>query len=127
MIKETIIQYRNENPKYSTLLGTVLGELDRITKNPTDEQVIQVIKKMMESNTLIGKTQQTIEENFILSRFLPSQMSVYEIMEIIETEEFASLKECMAYFKGNYAGLYDGKIVNSEFQNYQNYLKINKI
>jgi hypothetical protein len=51
-------------------------------------------------------------------------MSLEDIREVIETEEFSSLKECMSHFKGNYAGLYDGKIVNVEFQNY---LKINKI
>jgi hypothetical protein len=45
MIKDEIIQYRNSNPSYRTLLGTVIGELDRISKTPTDEQVVQVIKK----------------------------------------------------------------------------------
>lgn len=121
MLKQQIIEYRQQNPEYRVLLGTVIGELDRITKNPTDEQVIQVIKKMIDANNLIGQTQKTIEENFVLSKFLPSQLSFDDIKEIIETEQFESLKECMAYFKGNFPGEYDGKLVNQLFKE-----KINK-
>lgn len=119
MLKQQIIEYRQQNPEYRILLGTLIGELDRITKNPTDEQVIQVIKKMIDANKLIGNTQQTIEENFVLSKFLPSQLSSDDIKEIIETEEFESVKECMAYFKGNFPGEYDGKLVNELFRNWK--------
>lgn len=118
MLKQQIIEYRQQNPQYRTLLGTVIGELDRITKNPTDEQVIQVVKKMIDANNEIGKNQQTIEENFILSKFLPSQLSFDDIKEIIETEEFGSIKECMTYFKGNFPGEYNGKLVSELFRNW---------
>ena len=119
MLKQQIIEYRQQNPAYRVLLGTLIGELDRITKNPTDEQVIQVVKKMIDANNLIGQNQQTIEENFVLSKFLPSQLSSDEINEIIETEEFESVKECMTYFKGNFPGEYDGKLVNALFRNWK--------
>ena len=119
MLKQQIIEYRQQNPVYRVLLGTLIGELDRITKNPTDEQVIQVVKKMIDANNLVGQTKETIEENFVLSKFLPSQLSSDEINEIIETEEFESVKECMTYFKDNFPGEYDGKLVNVLFRNWK--------
>jgi len=115
MIKEDVIKYRNENPIYRTLLGTVLGELDRITKNPTDEQTIQVIKKMIESLLLIDGIKEK-EEAFILEKFLPKQLSEQNIIDILKDQQFLSIKECMTFFKANYLGLYDGKLVNKLFQ-----------
>jgi uncharacterized protein YqeY len=116
MIKDQIVEYRNQNPKSRTLLGTVIGELDRITKTPTNEQCVQVIKKMMEANneinTLIAR-----EENFILSMFLPSQLNEIEIKNILDSYCFSSIGECMKYFKDNYPGMYDGKLINKLFKN----------
>jgi len=51
-MKNKIIEYRNTHQESRVLLSTVLGELDRIGKSPTDDQVISVIKKMIESNNL---------------------------------------------------------------------------
>lgn len=112
MIKEQIIQYRNTNLQYRTLLGTLIGELDRISKNPTDEQVIQVVKKMIESNSLVNSNE-TLEENFILSKFLPSQLTDEQIESIIKREKFNSIKDCMTFFKDLYKGKYDGKSVSN--------------
>ena len=71
MIKENVQQFREKNPKYRVLLGTVLGEFDRISKNPSDSECIAIIKKMIESNILTNQ----LEENEILSKFLPSQLT----------------------------------------------------
>lgn len=111
MIKDDVIAYRNLNPSYRTLLGTVLGELDRISKTPTDEQTVQVIKKMMEANYEIDSIESK-EENFILSKFLPSQIDEETIRDIIEECQFESIRECMTFFKEGYPGRYDGKLVS---------------
>ena len=111
MIKERIIEYRNQNPETRTLLGTVIGELDRITKTPTDEQCIQVIKKMVESNVECGQ----LEENKVLEQFLPKQLTENDINYIISVNTFPSIKECMLHFKTVYAGMYDGKLVSKLF------------
>ena len=52
-LKEKIIEERNlaiksRDKEKSTLLGTLLGELDRQGKNPNDDMVLSVIKKMTE-------------------------------------------------------------------------------
>lgn len=116
MLKDEIICYRNNNPEYRTLLGTVIGELDRITKNPTDEQVVRVIKKMIEDNCEIDSLESK-EENFVLSKFLPSQLSENQIKDIILEQQFKSIKDCMQYFKDNYIGKYDGKLVSKLYNN----------
>jgi uncharacterized protein YqeY len=113
-IKNKIIELRNLNNSLRTLLGTVLGELDRITKDPTDEQCIQVIKKMIDSLYLVNGNKEK-EEAFILSQFLPSQLSDLEIKLIINNSKFSSIKQCMTFFKDTYAGLYDGKLVSKLF------------
>ena len=112
MIKEQIIQYRNQNSSYRILLGTVLGELDRISKDPSDEQVIQIVKKMIEANNLVNSSKSK-EENFILSQFLPSQLTEEQIESIIKREKFNSIKDCMSFFKELHKGCYDGRLVSN--------------
>lgn len=115
-IKEKIVEYRNKNPQYRTLLGTLIGELDRISKTPSDEQVIQVVKKMMEANNLINNSESK-EENFILEQFLPSQLTEEQIENIIKREKFSSIKDCMTFFKELHPGLYNGKTVSQIYNN----------
>lgn len=110
-VKEQVIKYRNENPAYRTLLGTVLGEFDRVGKEPTDDQCVQIIKKMIESLLLINGTKEK-EEAFILEQFIPKQLTEHEIKEIIKENNFSSIAECMKGFKQLYPNLYDGKLVS---------------
>lgn len=113
-IKEQVIQYRNANPAYRTLLGTVLGEFDRVGKDPTNDECIQIIKKMMESLMIINGIQEK-EEAFILEQFLPKQLNEDEIKEILKKNQFQSIKDCMTFFKNTYVGCYDGKLVSQLF------------
>lgn len=111
MIKEKIIEYRKQAPIYRTLLGTVLGEFDRIGKSPTDDQCVQIIKKMIESLLLIDGTKEK-EEAFVLEQFIPKQLTEDEIKEIIQENNFGNIAECMRGFKQLYPNLYDGKLVS---------------
>ena len=110
-IKEKIIELRNKDNSLRTLLGTVIGELDRITKTPTNEQCIQVIKKMIESLSLVNGLKEK-EEAFILSQFLPQQLNEDEIKRIIENNSFETIGNCMMFFKSFCPGRYDGKLVS---------------
>ena len=115
MLKQQIINYRNSHTETRTLLGTVLGELDRISKNSTDKECIQLIKKMIESNRLINTTE-SLYENKLLEQFIPQQLTEEQIKNIIKREHFASIKDCMGFFKELYTGLYDGKVVSKNFK-----------
>ena len=122
-LKQQIIDYRNNHKESRLILGTLLSELDRDDKikegdfrNPSDNDVIRVIKKMIDSNKLINSNE-SLNENKLLEQFIPKQLTENEIEAIIRREKFSSIKDCMGFFKELYAGLYDGKIVNNCFKN----------
>jgi uncharacterized protein YqeY len=115
-LKQQIIDYRNSHTETRTLLGTVLGELDRITKEPSDEQCVQLIKKMIESNRLMNTTE-SLYENQLLEQFIPKQLTEGQIEIIVRREGFKSIKDCMTFFKEQYAGLYNGQLVSKIFKN----------
>ena len=118
-LKQQIIDYRNSHTETRTLLGTVLGELDRISKNPTNDDCIKVIKKMIESNKLINTTE-SLYENKLLEQFIPQQLTEEQIKNIIKRERFISIKDCMGFFKELYAGLYNGQLVSKIYKEYEN-------
>ena len=117
-LKQQITDYRKQHKESRILLGTVLGELDRISKNPTNDDCIKVIKKMIESNKLVNTTE-SLYENKLLEQFIPQQLTEEQIENIIKRERFASIKDCMGFFKELYAGLYDGKMVSKVYKEYE--------
>ena len=119
MNKQQIINYRNQHPETRVLLGTVIGELDRISKNPTEIECIEVIKKMIESLKFMSSIQAQNEIK-ILEQFLPQQLTEDQIESIIKKEEFQSIKDCMTFFKEKHSGLYDGKVVSNTFNQNKN-------
>ena len=120
MLKEKIIAYRLANKETRTLLGVVLGEIERIEKDPkksagytaTDDEVISVLKKMIASNI---ECNTGLDENVILEQFLPQQLTEGQIEDIIVMGNFASIKDCMEHFKSAYAGRYNGKDVSKKY------------
>ena len=119
-IKEKITEYRNLHKESRTLLGVVLAEFVLVEKAPkrepgdiTDAEAIPIIKKMIENNKLCGTT----DENIILEKFIPQQLSISDIENIIKHNDFHSVGDCMKYFKLSHTGLYDGKTVSKIFNN----------
>jgi len=119
-IKERIQKDRLEAMKSKDMFGknvlsTLLGELDRIGKNPSDEEIGRLVKKMMESNMLTNTT----NENEYLSKYLPSMMSEDDIKMAIEPYIEAnglnnpkSMGLVMKFLKDNYNGQYDGALAS---------------
>lgn len=112
-IKQQLIDYRNTHKESRVLMSAVLGELDRISKTPTNEQCISTIKKMIESNIECNNQ----EENKILELFMPQQLTAVEIAVILNEQNFPTLGDCMKWFKQNKAGLYDGRAVTELYKN----------
>ena len=50
-IKDQVIEYRNTHQESRTLLSAVLGEFDRVSKNPTDEKCISIIKGLIDNTS----------------------------------------------------------------------------
>lgn len=107
-----------------TSLGTVLGEAKLIAtkkenRDPTDEEVIGVIKKTLEgiAERLAYEKDDFKKAAMVLERaglqvFMPTQLSDTEVRVLIENSGLRDVKTIMQFFKANYAGKYDGKQVS---------------
>lgn len=118
-------QAQRNNPVIYSLLGVVLGELDRLPTraNPTEDQIYTVIKKMYEGTELLASKDLSEEakiEYAYLKDFIKSQLTREDIYAIIGTQKNIAIVKgtqmnigvIMKYFKDNYPGQYDGKIVS---------------
>ena len=137
-LREDFLQYRKDrNEAASKLLSLVVSEADKVGKadgsrKPTDAEVIQVIKKMINANKEVIKLIKPAEEgsgkensdvfkaeNKILNQYVPQQMTEEEIRETIDLiivdegmEDMKSLGLVMSIMKREHTGLYDGKIAS---------------
>lgn len=110
--KSYLIKLRSENlsdKTIKTLINTIIGEMDRISKDPSEEQIIKVLNKMYKSNEEVTQTEEIIKEQEFLNSLLPKMMSTEELSSIVGSLNFKSIGEYMKYFKDSYSGKYDGK------------------
>lgn len=100
------------------LLGTIIGECEQISKNPSHNEILTVIQKMFKDNTETIKvcTREDMRadldrENGFLSRFLPQPLTENELIAIINSQIAAgqNMSGIMKYLSENYKGRYDGK------------------
>ena len=113
---------RDNNVIYS-LLGVLLGEIDRLpiprTQCPTEDQIYSIIKKLYESAEYLAERdlseEAKIEYNY-LKDYIKTQLGRSEIEMIISDlvlqQPAANIGVVMKYFKDNYSGQYDGKLVS---------------
>lgn len=116
---------QRNNPVIYSLLSVVIGELDRLPtrENPTEEQIYSVIKKMYESSQYLVENNLSEESKIeyeYLKNYIKVQLTEDQIKSIIESidksevtnNEKYVIGKVMKYFKDNYAGQYDGKLVS---------------
>lgn len=99
------------------LLGTLLGEIDRIlvlrTDVPSPEQIYGVIKKMHESASIMKDySHESLTEYNYLSEFIKSQLSEEDLKKVILESNLTKIGDIMKYLKDNYNGQYDGKLAS---------------
>lgn len=110
--KDKISAMKEKNAEKRLVLSTLLGELDRVNKEPSDAQVQQVIKKFVENNKLTNST----DENVFLECYLPELMTgkklnnkIIAIIFSIEASGMKDMGKVMGKLSKNFAGKYDGK------------------
>jgi uncharacterized protein len=119
IVHDKMMAMKMRDTKLSTVLGTLIGELDRDKyivdpKNPTDAEVLKVIKRNIDTN---------IENNInefetqVLSQYLPKTLSELELNTIIQnqitTNNYAGMKDMgkiMKFLTDTYPSQYDGKL-----------------
>ena len=109
---KTAMLNKDENKK--NLIRVILGEFSRVGKELTDEQVIKILKKMLEN----AKEMSNQVEIDILETYLPKELSKEKltalILKIIIDNGITSIKEMGKVMSGLKAtgALYDGKVAS---------------
>lgn len=113
-------QEQRDNPVIYSLLGVILGELDRLPiprdQEPNEDQIYTVIKKLYEAaKEMREMTPEADQEYMYLKDFIKKQLSEADIR--FEIEDLMLSKNCnigmiMKHFKEWYPGQYDGKLVS---------------
>ena len=113
-------QEQRDNPVIYSLLGVVIGELDRLPiprgQEPTPDQIYAVIKKLYEAaKEMREMTPEADQEYMYLKDFIKKQLSEadirFEIEDLKLSKDF-NIGTIMKHFKEWYPGQYDGKMVN---------------
>jgi uncharacterized protein YqeY len=105
------------------LLSTLIGMLENKAKTTgtgiTDIMAVQACKKIqnankltIDSNALINNRVFLELENEILEKYIPYQLPEEKIREIITTFDDTNIGVVMKYFKENYDGQVDNKLVS---------------
>ena len=115
-------QLQRDNPVIYSLLGVLLGEIDRLpiprTQSPSEDQIYAIVKKLYEGAELLASKDWSEEakiEYAYLKEYIKQQLSSEEIIKIItslKTNFNCNIGLVMKYFKDNYSGQYDGKLVS---------------
>lgn len=120
--KDQIASRLNKDSLKSSLLTTVIGEIERTDKSKqSDEHTLSVIKKMIKD---IDTTVQykpadylTFEKNILLE-YLPKQATEEEILVIIKSCN-SNLGELMKSLKNVFGSNFDGKVAKKLFDEYK--------
>lgn len=119
-------QEQRDNPVIYSLLGVVIGELDRLPiprgQEPTQDQIYTVIKKLYEAaKEMREMTPEADQEYMYLQDFIKKQLSEsdirFEIEDLMLSKDF-NIGTIMKHFKEWYPGQYDGKLVSKIAKDY---------
>jgi uncharacterized protein len=106
------------------LLGVLIAECTRNVKQPGDEFVISVVKKMHQnahdnwermSGTDDIRMGRYLQEEITLNGYIPAQLSPEAIEASVKhsiTLGATSIRDVIVYFKENFEGRFDGKTVS---------------
>lgn len=123
---KTARQEQRDNPVIYSLLGVVIGELDRLPiprgQEPTQDQIYAVIKKLYEAaKEMREMTPEADQEYMYLQDFIKKQLSEadirFEIEDLMLSKDF-NIGSIMKHFKECYPGQYDGKLVSKIAKDY---------
>ena len=119
IMADRMLAMKNGDTETKNVLSVLLGDIYRyISKDPTDEQVLKGIKKLIDSNILVGNDA-SLSENKILEKYLPQLMSTDEltllIEKIIKDNLYSGMKDMgkiMKILSTEYASKYDGVVAS---------------
>lgn len=103
-----------------TEVRTLIGEIQRLDKDPTEQQVLSVLKKLIKGCDETLKQLDTVNNSMMVfsvmserdfyNQFAPQKMTEEDLRSLIVTLKAggASLGGAMKQLKADYEGTYDG-------------------
>jgi len=82
--EDLTLSIKNRDVLRSSLLKTLKGECDRFNREPSDETVLKVLKKVKEGLLSSPSTETSIIELSIIEEYLPMQLTEDEMDILIE-------------------------------------------
>lgn len=118
-------EFQRSNPVIYSLLGVLLGEIDRLpiprTQSPSKDQIYVIVKKLYEGAELLASKDWSEEakiEYAYLKDYIKQQMTEDEIRKVIASIGITQIGAIMSYFKNYHSGQYDGKLVSQIAKEY---------
>ena len=115
--KDVVQAMKDKNTIARDILKVLKGEIERGGKVTTDAEIVKKVKKLIDSIELSGNDNGEIA---ILEKYLPEQLSSEDIAlfakTFIKVQELSSPRDMgkvMGYFKQNFEGTYDGKVLST--------------
>ena len=112
---DLLIAMKNKDENIKSLLRVVIGEINRIGKDVSDDDVVKIIRKMKENAIELGNQDEVdILDSYLPSMLGPKQLEIL-IKGIIQKNGFNGLQnmgKVMGELKANYGSSYDGKIAS---------------
>lgn len=109
--------FKSKQIDKKNFLGVIRGEIQTQKGKgiePTNENVIKIIKKIEKSLIEVGTEEAKLELTY-LEPYLPKMLSEEEtkqiLMDFVTTESNKNLGTIMKYFNENYKGVVDNKLV----------------
>lgn len=134
--KANIAAYKERNRPKKDILAIVIGkcknkivELREAHQELSDDDVLKILEKTVKELTeeienykkASGDYQERIEtltyQRDVVEAYLPQKLTKEEIVDLISTLEDKSIPSVMKFFKENYAGKCDMKLVNEVARN----------
>ena len=111
--------FKAKEMEKKNFLGVIKGEVQAQKGRgvePTDENVIKVIKKIEKSLKEVNTDEAKLELSY-LEPYLPKMLSEEEtkklLDEFVSTQESVNIGSIMKHFNSNYKGVVDNKIVQT--------------
>jgi len=117
ILNDRLIAMKARDNETNLILSTLIGELDRLDKNPSYDLIIRTIKKIIEENTMHNINPFETE---LLSKYLPKMLSDVELIEIINKQitdnSYSTIKDMgkiMKFLSENHSGQYNGQTASN--------------
>ena len=110
---------QRENKIIYTLLGVLLGEIDRLPTRdePTADQIYSVVQKMYDNaKEMAPYKMEALAEAEYLKDYIKEQLTTEQLTDIIKelvSTGFSNMGQFMQHLNSNYKGQFDGKLASS--------------